>query len=763
MPTSAARAWASLAPTWARAASAWRASPVAPARVWSTAGGRHVAGHRLEARWPAAPRRRAGPPAPRPAPRPPRARRRPPTRLRVAASRCAPAAAAWARAAASRASASASAAAGSAQSRSTRRSPFLTACPSRTLTSRRRAPTRDERSTTTPSISPEPPAGAARARACVQSRSADEGGQDDGEDDEGDGDAAHARLGMISRPGRGPGAAPRGKPRAAAGGASRPAFSGRRGPRRCQEFRRSVRPPERPGTSARIPSAQVRPGLRHGPRLPPGTGLAPGPGREPSPARRARRRARPPGRPPPLATAGLDPRRPAPAPPRPRPRPGWTRPRPSSSGSRRPSPSSTGRPRPWPRRGPGPTRPPRSPARRRRRSCRPLLASGGYTRNSDEMVLNLGALKAILPSSPTRRSAGLGRTSSRARSGAAPSRCASRWWPRRPGTTRRRPATAPAARRPRPRPRASRSAPPWPAPPTSASPPRSSLAASERAAANAARLAESARRKLEAGTAAPLDLLRARTEEVRRQGDLVRARAELDRLRRAAGTLLGREVAGAPPGGPADRRPSLPAAPRRGAAGGRGARPAAPRWRRRRPRWPPPSRRSARPGRGWPPSSRRAAPPSPPTSPTRPASRQGWRATLDLTWSLYDGGFRYGKRREAEARLAGAQAAAEAQRLAVRQEVRDAAARRRGGGASGSGWRASSGGWPRRPTPPPSAATRPAWPPRSTSSTPTTGSTRPRPAWPRRGPGSPWRGWRWRGPRGGAVRAALAPTGRGAP
>jgi outer membrane protein TolC len=52
---------------------------------------------------------------------------------------------------------------------------------------------------------------------------------------------------------------------------------------------------------------------------------------------------------------------------------------------------------------------------------------------------------------------------------------------------------------------------------------------------------------------------------------------------------------------------------------------------------------------------------------------EGWRASLDLAWPLYDGGLRGGKRREAEARRAQAAAAAEAQRLAVLQEVRDAA------------------------------------------------------------------------------------------
>jgi outer membrane protein TolC len=51
----------------------------------------------------------------------------------------------------------------------------------------------------------------------------------------------------------------------------------------------------------------------------------------------------------------------------------------------------------------------------------------------------------------------------------------------------------------------------------------------------------------------------------------------------------------------------------------------------------------------------------------------GWRVSLDLTWPLYDGGARYGKRREAEARVVQARAAAEAQRLAVGEEARDAA------------------------------------------------------------------------------------------
>ena len=53
--------------------------------------------------------------------------------------------------------------------------------------------------------------------------------------------------------------------------------------------------------------------------------------------------------------------------------------------------------------------------------------------------------------------------------------------------------------------------------------------------------------------------------------------------------------------------------------------------------------------------------------------KDGWRASVDLVWPLYDGGTRYGKRREGEARLAIAEAGEEAQRLAVLQEVADSA------------------------------------------------------------------------------------------
>ncbi len=52
--------------------------------------------------------------------------------------------------------------------------------------------------------------------------------------------------------------------------------------------------------------------------------------------------------------------------------------------------------------------------------------------------------------------------------------------------------------------------------------------------------------------------------------------------------------------------------------------------------------------------------------------KAGWRASVDLSWAVFDGGFRSAKRRQAEAALAGAEAALRAARIAVSQEVLDA-------------------------------------------------------------------------------------------
>lgn len=51
--------------------------------------------------------------------------------------------------------------------------------------------------------------------------------------------------------------------------------------------------------------------------------------------------------------------------------------------------------------------------------------------------------------------------------------------------------------------------------------------------------------------------------------------------------------------------------------------------------------------------------------------QMGWRASVDLTWTLYDGGLRYGKRLQAEGQLASARAGLAAQKLEVSQQVQD--------------------------------------------------------------------------------------------
>lgn len=195
--------------------------------------------------------------------------------------------------------------------------------------------------------------------------------------------------------------------------------------------------------------------------------------------------------------------------------------------------------------------------------------------------------------------------------------------------------------------------------------------ASERAVESAGELARSAERRVAAGTAAPLDALRSQTELVRRESDLAGARADLERARLALGVLLGRpdpvrvivpEVADAPApeldapadalvGEALDRRPELAAQEAQVAAAEAGVRSA---WARLVPQL----------------SASGALFAS--DVPFVTGEEDGWRMTVDLTWTLYDGGFRYGKRRQAEAQVAGARASSEAQTLAVRQEVEDA-------------------------------------------------------------------------------------------
>jgi outer membrane protein TolC len=197
------------------------------------------------------------------------------------------------------------------------------------------------------------------------------------------------------------------------------------------------------------------------------------------------------------------------------------------------------------------------------------------------------------------------------------------------------------------------------------------VAASERAVANADELVRSARRRVGAGTAAPLEITRAQAELVRRQSDLAGARAALDRARLAVGILLGREgpvkvavpdVEAAPDPDLApeadtltaealERRPELAAQRAQRGAAEAGVRSA---WARLAPQL-------SASG-----SIFRA------DVPYLTGKKDGWRVTVDLTWQLYDGGFRYGKLRQAEAQVAGAQAGVAAEQLAIRQEVQNA-------------------------------------------------------------------------------------------
>jgi outer membrane protein TolC len=197
------------------------------------------------------------------------------------------------------------------------------------------------------------------------------------------------------------------------------------------------------------------------------------------------------------------------------------------------------------------------------------------------------------------------------------------------------------------------------------------VAAAERGVENAGELVRSAERRVQAGTAAPLEITRARAEQVRRQSDLSGARAALDRSRLAVGILLGREgpvrvivpeVEGAPTpelAAPGDalvaealeHRPEVAAQAAQQGAAEAGVRSA-------RARLVPQVSASA---------SVFSADVAYPTG-----KKDGWRASLDLTWQLYDGGFRYGKLHEAEAQVAGARAGLAAERLSVRREVQDA-------------------------------------------------------------------------------------------
>jgi outer membrane protein TolC len=191
--------------------------------------------------------------------------------------------------------------------------------------------------------------------------------------------------------------------------------------------------------------------------------------------------------------------------------------------------------------------------------------------------------------------------------------------------------------------------------------------ASQRALTVAQEHERSAARAVEAGTSAPLAHLQAQTEVVRRESDVARTRADRARAWLAVGVLLGKAE---------PVRVSLPASSPPEAkdtsaliADGLAHRPEL--------RANETSLRAAQKGLDsawW-----RLAPQlslsfagfaSNVAYPT--GEKAGWRASVDFTWTLYDGGFRYGKREQAEAQIATARAAIEAQKVEVSQQVLDA-------------------------------------------------------------------------------------------
>lgn len=191
-------------------------------------------------------------------------------------------------------------------------------------------------------------------------------------------------------------------------------------------------------------------------------------------------------------------------------------------------------------------------------------------------------------------------------------------------------------------------------------------AASERALTVAEEHAKSAERQVQAGTAAPLTRLQAQTEVVRRQSELARARAEQERAWLTIGVLLGRAepvrvTMDAPRAvqGEEDAQLTLALEQRQelkvqAASLDAAEYQVASAWWRLAPTL----------------SASGSATVSDIAFVT--GQKEAWRLSVDLTWVLFDGGFRYGKRQQAEAQLENVRLASAAQRLEVRQQVLDA-------------------------------------------------------------------------------------------
>ncbi|HZZ85886.1 MAG TPA: TolC family protein [Anaeromyxobacteraceae bacterium] len=192
-------------------------------------------------------------------------------------------------------------------------------------------------------------------------------------------------------------------------------------------------------------------------------------------------------------------------------------------------------------------------------------------------------------------------------------------------------------------------------------------AAAERALEAARAHAASARRAREGGTGTPLAQLQAETEAVRRESELVRARSEVERTRLSLGVLLGRDgpvrvAMGEPPPAAALDPASLRAEARARRPELRAAEAAAEASRAQLTaahlRWLPTLAASG---------SAFASDVAYPTG-----KKEGWRATLELGWNLFDGGGREAAGARARAALSEAEAGARRAELEVGEQVEDA-------------------------------------------------------------------------------------------
>lgn len=191
--------------------------------------------------------------------------------------------------------------------------------------------------------------------------------------------------------------------------------------------------------------------------------------------------------------------------------------------------------------------------------------------------------------------------------------------------------------------------------------------ASERAVGTAREHAQTAQRAVKAGTGAPLTALQAQTEQVRRESELAGARADRERAHLSLGVLLGRAEPvkvglpeAVPPSALDPAELTAEALERRPEIRAQRAQIAVAEQQIDSANWRLGPQLSASFGANA------------STVPFPTGDKTGWRATADLAWTLYDGGFRYGKRDQARAQLVAANAGLEAQRVEIRQQVQDA-------------------------------------------------------------------------------------------